>query len=267
MKPYDWETYAKNDKTVRRWRYFLAHDPYTRWGLLKPRGYPGDATLMDFAYKHRSIQGWVDQSGSIGQEIYRCTSSVKQSASARERIKFIADQIQALCEVVPEVSICSYASGHARELELITQSHREKISKFLAIDSDASSLDEVSSSMESVEKVHKNVFRVSMKDYGQFNLVYSLGLFDYLKDRFAFNLIGRMWEGVCPGGKLLIANLNYSAGNLGYCEAIMDWWMIQRSESEMLALGESLKCKSEVESFNVETIGCFSYLIVRKRMA
>lgn len=267
LRTEDWKTYISKNKDINRWRYFLSHDPYTRWGLLKPRGYPGDATLMDFAYKHKFIEEHIENSGPIGQEIYEYTSSAKQSISARKRTQYIANQIAFLCQNHKNISISSFASGHGREFEYLSEAEKENIIELLAIDSDINSLNEISRSFrgESVRCALKNVFRIRMKEYGKYDLVYSLGLFDYLEERYAISLIDKMWCGVKSGGRLLIANLNMNATNLGYCEAIMDWWMIQRNESELLKLGESLQDSASVDNISVENLGCFSYLVINKR--
>ncbi len=102
------------------------------------------------------------------------------------------------------------------------------------------------------------------KDYGEFDFIYSLGLFDYLKEQYAVNLVNKMWGGLKSGGSILIANLNNNAANIAYCEAIMDWWMIQRSEEELSALADSLKDYGSVDNIEVVTIGCFSYLLATK---
>lgn len=59
----DWKTHIEESNEIKRMRFFLCQDPYTRWGLLKPRGYAGDATLMDFAYRHTSIDEHVQLTG------------------------------------------------------------------------------------------------------------------------------------------------------------------------------------------------------------
>lgn len=260
----EWKEFVSRDESLRKWQYFLTHDPYTRWGLVKPRGYAGDATLMDFAYRHRSIEQYLKQSSELGLAIYAHTSSARQSNSARDRTKFIADILTKLCDDKTDVSVASFASGHGRELELLSEDTCSRISKFVAVDSDTSSLQILKHTFNKATCVPKNVFRVRIKEYGEYDFVYSLGLFDYLKGQFATSLLDRMWHGLKGGGKLLIANLNNNAANIAYCEGIMDWWMFQRSEDELHMLGEHLHDHDNVSSIAVHTIGCFSYLTVTK---
>lgn len=65
-----------------------------------------------------------------------------------------------------------------------------------------------------------------------------------------------------PGGKLLIANLDPDAANLGYCEAIMDWWMIPKSRHDFEELGSFLG--EQVSDRQVLRHGCFNYLVCTK---
>jgi SAM-dependent methyltransferase len=264
----DWQRYVKTDNTCRRWRYFLSSDPYTRWGLIKPKGYAGDATLMDFAYGHPSVCEDISSSGPMGMAVYSLTKSAKQSESARQRIGLIADTMERLVETRGFISVTSFASGHGRELELLEQSTRLKIKRFTAIDQDLLSLKELRDSsqnlIDNIQTVCENIMRCKPTAMESADLCYSLGLFDYLKTAQAEKVLKKMWRVVAPGGKLLVANLALNAANLGYCEAIMDWWMLARSEEEMIALGNSLMDTKEVEDMNVAKTGCFYYLIINK---
>lgn len=259
-----WCDYTKKSPLLRKWRYFLALDPYTRWGLLKPRGYAGDATLMDFAYGHTSIQDDVEKAGDLAQTIYRHTSEAPQSASARLRIELIAEEICRATDVAP-VTLVSYASGHARELERLPAQTKAKVHAFIAIDADGRSLHEASRSATGIpfDGQQRNVIKQDMADLPQGDLVYSLGLFDYLNDEHATAVCRKMLAQTKPGGTVLLANLAPTAGNLAYCEAIMDWWMITRDEPQLVTLAEHV-LKEIDGTAAVERHGCFNYLRIRR---
>lgn len=265
--PNDWRKIVKSSSTVRRWRWFLSHDPYTRWGLIKPRGYPGDATLMDFAYGHPSIQDELDCCSPQGLEIYRHTASAPQSESARKRVRVMAARIESLAWSVPNVRVISIASGHARELEGLDNSLASRLASFVAVDQDELSLEQARLSAGNIpfESVRVNVITDDLSPIAPAHLVYSLGLFDYLKTEHAVSVLNKMCRLAVPGGTVVVANLAPDAANLGYCEAIMDWWMIPRTEEEMRQLGESLVApdgrRGEIA---IERHGCFHYLVLTK---
>ena len=260
--PHDeWRTMVRTSPVIRSWRFFLSMDPYTRWGLVKPRGYAGDATLMDFAYGHKSIQAHIAASGPIATSIYAATSGAKQSKSARDRIELLRDEITFMAASRP-ISAISVASGHARELEALPDSTREHILSFTAIDLDIASLHEAKESAGSIDfkPIRRNVIKDELSAQPG-DLVYSLGLFDYLADEHAYVVLNKMLALTASGGKCIVANLAPDAANLGYCEAIMDWWMVTRSRNDMLALGNSCGAVQDGSfSLEVRRMGCFHYL-------
>lgn len=260
----DWCEFTQKSPLLRKWRYFLALDPYTRWGLLKPRGYAGDATLMDFAYGHPVILDEVSQAGPLGEVIYRHTSGAAQSASARLRIQLIAQEI-ARRAVFGPLTVASYACGHARELEHLGVDVAQKLHLFVAVDADKQSLAEAQRSAGGVPfaGVCRNVLKHDLSDAPQVDLVYSLGLFDYLKDEHAALVTRKMLDQAHSGGTVLLANLAPSAANLAYCEAIMDWWMIPRTEADLMRLANEVLQPGEGR-FDVEQHGCFNYLRIQK---
>jgi hypothetical protein len=260
----DWRAFTQKSALLRKWRYFLSLDPYTRWGLLKPRGYPGDATLMDFVYGHPSIRQDVVSAGPMGEAIYRHTSGAASSASARLRIQLIAKEIASTAKAGP-FTVASYASGHARELEQLPAEVAKQVSLFMAIDVDDQSLDEArrSAGPISFEGFKRNVIKQDLADLPEAKLVYSLGLFDYLNDEYATLVIRKMLAQTESGGTALLANLAPSAANLGYCEAIMDWWMLPRTENDLLRLADSAIDQGGYKA-TVDQQGCFNYLRIQK---
>ena len=265
-----WRAIARSDPVIRSWRYFLVHDPYTRWGLIKPRGYPGDATLMDFAYGHPSVGEHISTAGDIGQQIYKLTVGAPQSKSARSRVELLRRELLGqgqglgLGRAVPARAI-SFAAGHARELEGLPKPSEGGLARFTAIDMDADSLATagLAAGQRDYRPMQRNVIRDDLGDVGQAELVYSLGLFDYLDDRTALTVLQRMLLCTAADGRCIVANLSHEAANLGYCEAIMDWWMTTRQGSDLYSLAQraldSTGLKAEVRT---ERRDCFEYLMI-----
>ena len=69
---------------------------------------------------------------------------------------------------------------------------------------------------------------------GDFDLVYSTGLFDYLQQTTAQRLTSAMFEMLRPRGRLLVANFLPGIRDIGYMESFMDWKLIYRTRQEML---------------------------------
>ena len=74
----------------------------------------------------------------------------------------------------------------------------------------------------------------------QSDLVYASGLFDYLDQRAGAVLLKRMFASVRVGGSVVIPNLTPHNEEVGYMEAVMDWWMCYRTETGLRQLASQL---------------------------
>jgi len=114
----------------------------------------------------------------------------------------------------------------------------------VALDADAQSAAEVQQCYSSygVETVTSSFRRLLSKKSGtgEFDLVYSTGLFDYLNQRTGRRLTEAMFQMLRPGGRLLIANFLPGILDVGYMESYMAWKLIYRTRQEMLAISEEV---------------------------
>jgi hypothetical protein len=63
----------------------VLQDPFTAWSYRKPRGYPGDAQLLDFIYGSDNIRCDLAAASDCGRAIYRYTRDAPAPAAVRER--------------------------------------------------------------------------------------------------------------------------------------------------------------------------------------
>ena len=68
------------------------------------------------------------------------------------------------------------------------------------------------------------------------DLIYTVGLFDYLKTRTGRVLALRLYQNLRPGGKLIIGNFKRPNDAIWSLEYWMDWKLIYRTTEEMLEL-------------------------------
>jgi hypothetical protein len=227
-------------------------DPFTRRSFAKPRGYAGDAVMMDMIYRRDSDE----LNGSeLGRFIFGHTTGTGQEARAvRYRRTLIAEMIDELAEQTERPRILSIASGHLREAELSKALKEGAVDEWLALDQDTESLKEVSRccgrAPVRVMNVSVRQILVGKLDAGKFDLVYSAGLYDYLSKPVAEKLTGRMFNLLKPNGKLMIANFLEGLENAAYMEAFMDWNLIYRTEAEM---GDILRTLDQSSSYSHRT--------------
>lgn len=220
-------------------RQIIHADPFTRRAFDKPRGYAGDAELLDLIYG-REEQWPAPQASSIGRRIFHYTTAEPAPAGVRARRGFVADLIDRLAEESDMPHILSIAAGHLREASLSAAVKRRKIGRLVALDADDDSLREVEKcySCYGVETVHARIrgLLTNRLDLGKFDLVYTTGLFDYLQQPIGRRLVSNMFGMLRPGGQLVVANFLPGVRDVGYMEAYMDWFLIYRTRRDMVDL-------------------------------
>ena len=247
----------------------LFQDPLTKRALEKPRGYAGDAVMMDYIYGIHSGEA-NRQSSELGRTICSYIQSRPAGQAVRYRREHIARLIDQVAAGKERPSVLSIASGHLREAELSQALAAGKIGRFVALDVDAASLREIDMHYArlGVETVHGSVRHILRRkvQLGSFDFVYAAGLYDYLTDAVAQALTARMFEMVNAGGQLLIPNFAPRVKDRAYMEAFMDWDLIYRDRNDMPRLMEGIEA-AQIQSFEVYGDPSHSvvYLLVRKK--
>ncbi len=227
----------------------LQQDPYTHRAFTKPRGYAGDAVMMDYVYqtiptKHIS---------PMGAGIFQATTRVSMGLSVVYRKALLNAYINDTVSHNYPFRILSIASGHCRELEGSLALEPSFNGKFVALDADALSCAEVINTypFEKVQVINAGINDLLNEkiDIGDnYDLIYSAGLFDYLTTPTATNLIKLLSEKLRKQGRLLIANFVPQSYGRGYMECFMNWKLIYRTERDLVSLFPD-QLQREVESF------------------
>lgn len=213
----------------------LLEDPYSRDARIKPAGYAGDARTLDYVYLR---DPGLQRITSAGRVLFDVSTGVPIAAAVRDRSSALADFMTRRAQD-QEISVASIACGHARELDKIPDAARSHI-RFWGIDQDAKSVDHCRSRLDptratfevgSVRDILAGRIRIPSSDF-----VYASGLFDYLDQRAGAVLVKRMLAAVKKGGSVVVPNLTPYNEELGYMEAIMDWWMSYRTDADLREL-------------------------------
>lgn len=212
--------------------------PFTRWSFQKPRGYSGDASLIDFIYGHADVADQVARSTSLGLEIFEYTINAPGPVAVRERRDVLTRYVdQTAAQTGPDTEILAIAAGHLREAETSHALRSGTIKRWVALDQDPLSVATISRQFQKtcVEPTEGSVRGLLGKKYrlGTFDLIYAAGLYDYLADKIAIRLTSVCMEMLKPGGVFLFANFSDEMADDGYMESYMNWELLQRSEEEM----------------------------------
>ncbi|HET6251645.1 MAG TPA: class I SAM-dependent methyltransferase [Tepidisphaeraceae bacterium] len=216
-------------------------DPFTGHCFRKPRGYAGDAELLDYLY---GISDAPSATSPIGRSIFHHMMEQQGALSVRSRGKILAQVIDETADTRPSPRILSIACGHLREGHHSKALAEGRIGEFIAFDQDADSLAHVSRAfagkgVKTVSGSVKSILGEKMWFEG-FDLVYAAGLYDYLSERVAIRLTRMMFDMLAPGGRLLVANFAPTLPEVGYMETFMDWKLIYRTAEEMARLSSDI---------------------------
>jgi len=261
-----WQRTIANVVAPHRVRAMLHEDPLTRRAFQKPRGYAGDAGLLDLIYRHAPFAGELTDVGAVVNDVAQLQQSSRSVCERREILAALIDRVAAE-RTMPR--ILSLACGHLREAQHSEAVRSREVGEIVAVDQDPLSLDvvvrEMAGSPVTAVKASIRRFLVDPSIYGDFDLIYSAGLYDYLDDETAKRLTTSMFAALRPGGTLLVANFAPELLDIGYMEAIMDWQLIYRDEAGVARFCDDLPAE-EIRDRKLErdSGGSVVYLTVRK---
>ncbi len=242
MTPEQWKEYIRSELRKSPIQDFSHLCPLTRRNFEKPRGYAGDAVMMDYIYG-RSDHGTLSALDTTTEELYRYTTSAPASRAVRYRRRRVAGYIDEACHAAKrDTNILSVACGHLREADLSREIQERNFNSFIAFDQDQESLSVVRNDygrfgIETRAGGVRSLIsgRTTFED-NSFDLVYTAGLYDYLDQIVARRLTSILFKSLKSGGKLMVANFLPDIPDVGYMEGLMDWWLVYRSDEQMMDL-------------------------------
>lgn len=217
---------------------FIHQDPFCRWSFEKPRGYSGDAELLDFIYGHPSIAGAIAAATPLGRDLYECTRASQSSAAVRERSELLTHHVDEIASRVGgDAEILTIAAGHLREADRSTALRDGLIKRWVALDQDPQSIgaivrDFAGTPVDAIDGSVKGLLSGAY-NLGQFDFVYAAGLYDYLPRAIAIKLTRKCMRMLKPNGVFLFANFAEDIPDDGYMETFMNWALLLRSEADM----------------------------------
>ena len=217
----------------------LLEDPYTARAFGKPRGYAGDAVLIDMIYDQQP----PEETSLRGRDIFAVTTSFPVARAVRERRAVAAEMLER--EWRSGKRICALACGHLREADGLVGCD---LSNITAVDQDDLSLERVRNLHQGrITLEAANVLqylRRAARSGERFDHIYTLGLTDYFDDRAMRMLHGLMKKCLNPGGTILVANFIRGHIATGWMDAVMDWHLVYRSEGELHGFAREIGMQS-----------------------
>jgi SAM-dependent methyltransferase len=246
------------DPAAREWsrrtiEESLLQAPGAHRARIKPFGYPGDYEVMNFIYD-RPFEGAT----LFARAVELCFWHARCSVAVRARKELVKRELKALLArragAHPPVRVLSIAAGPAAELaELFDEIEDLRAPMDVVLfEQDKGALAHAWRRLEPTVsarfpgRVHFTFLHDSIKrllrdpgllePFGHFDLVYSVGLLDYLQPLTAVSLLRNLAAAVAPGGRLLVANMVDHPARW-YLEVPLDWSLIYRTRDELLDIG------------------------------
>lgn len=258
---------------------FLLLCPFTARLNLKPRGYQGDSEMMRMIYSN-DYQG----ESTFSKLLHKHSVGHKATQSVRNRIAIVPQVLEGFSSSCPVcssdgISVLSVGSGPALELEnlLRTPPDFDKY-RFTLFDQDPLAHSEAATLIHEIEVRFRRSLQVAYLEesvrtmlfsrqpeqrWGQFDFIYSMGLFDYLSAPVARAVFGRLYQLLRSEGEMLIGNFHVSNPSKYYMEYWGDWMLIHRTEQEIRALLQHASF-SKVSVF-YDDIGTQMFLHLKKK--
>lgn len=245
----------------------------------KPFGYPGDFVIMNYIYDHQGDMYLGGTSYEMILNSYVC--GIPTTRSNPVRIEYIISNIMQMMKDGNELNILSVACGSARELfEILKRGKVKGVLNFTCFDFEPKAIEYIKAELGKIDvRARENVNIKFMKDnvlnivrrralrdgIGEQDLIYAIGLYDYLNDNLASKLTSSLFSLVRPGGKLIIVNISFERGVYrAYYEMLGEWRMFHRTRSEMLEWAENLDGLKDKHFEEPEGGEAYYYLVLEK---
>ncbi|UCH75103.1 MAG: class I SAM-dependent methyltransferase [Rhodospirillales bacterium] len=231
--------------------------PIWRRSYEKPLGYPGDYQVMNHVYEWQS-----EGETAIGKLLHHIGLEIGEFVGTRMRMvqQIIADEV-ANRKSNDAMHVTSIGSGPAKEVSNYLQADAIPAPiSFTLIDQEHEALEQAYGDIYPQTTRHRGratvqCLNMSFVDLAKKNrifpgvgpqdLIYSMGIIDYLTDHRARGLIASLYDRLAPGGRLVIGNLRKtSSSSLWPMEFICDWSVYYRDEKTMWAMVDGLPAKS-----------------------
>jgi extracellular factor (EF) 3-hydroxypalmitic acid methyl ester biosynthesis protein len=221
----------------------------------KPLGYPGDFRIMYQVYDDENVGDNVYQ-----KLVHRLGLNVAECIETRMQVvrSHIVEVVRSRGQGRP-ARILSLGSGPAREIETFLSGPSARVGRaeFILIDRETQALgfsydrayphilkQRGMSSLQCLYISFTDVLRGDggLHDVPPQDMIYSVGLLDYLSDRRSRMLVHKLYAALAPGGMLIVGNMNDTQlSNLWPMEFITDWTLMYRGDAEMRAWAHGLR--------------------------
>ena len=257
----------------------LLSAPINHRSYFKPSGYPGDFAIMQMIHENQ-----FDGETFFSKLLHKYTTSIPGAQVAKKRTAYLAEQIAVFTRECKKdrVEIFSIASGPSLEIAYLL-THMSEVTDRISItllDQEINALKfsqdrlyesriKVGSTMQ-VKFIHqalgdylRQIAEVKVGE--KYDMIYAFGLFDYFDNGVGRLVIKSLLPLLNPSGQILISNASLENFDYqSYVEYGMEWYMVYRSQKDLLQLVKGLKQDYSIEITEIES-GMMKFLKIKSQ--
>ena len=193
-----------------------------------PQGSQGDHKTLEVIYKNTPL------SEGIGHYIDLCALNFQLGEGVRNRIKMLEGMLGDEIQQRQLPFVMNIGCGSCRELMGIAPEITDSEARIICVDNDNDALAYAQDRLDYVGILPQVVLRkynalrmfddeTNMAEFGKQDIIYSVGLFDYLPDDFLVKLLRALYNLLNPGGKLIAAFKDASRYRSQDYHWLVDW--------------------------------------------
>lgn len=250
VKDFSPEEHERHGYYFRRalWPYIMGAAFMQRTNL-KPRGYAGDAVMMDMLYDNKFVGRYA-----FNKLLHKHPVEHAAAQAVRNRRVLVPQMMRELLATSDRrpFNILSVACGPARELEDFFKTDEDCDRLHITLlDQDDEALAAARMMVDVMGQRRQRPLNVKWVNdsvrtllrtrdlaakVGRFDFIYTMGMFDYLTPPVARALMAKLYDLLQPGGAMVVGNYHASNPSRYYMAYWLDWILYYRTEAEMLEL-------------------------------
>jgi len=230
----------------KRYRSNFLYGDYVRWCFKKPFGYSGDFKIIEDIYHNKPCTTGFDRLwDNRFLELDASKSTRERKEDFKQILKDFLSKSKKNCS-----RIMNLASGSARELKELSETDAKDLLLNVTIDCcdfENKALEYAAQLLKESKNINflqKNVIRLALATEiteeipYKYDLIYSMGLFDYLEERIAIKLISNLKKILKQNGTIIITNYTAKENNTSayLMEWLVEWGLIYRTAEEFKSL-------------------------------
>ena len=236
-----------------------------------PQGYQGDYRMLENVYKNTPL------SEGFGYYLDRYGLSLPLAKAVRSRVMKLEEIVRQEIAVRNAASALNIACGSCRELMGLAPDIANTGAQFTCIDTDGDALAFAMDRLSLTEAAENITFRkynavrmfddeLNMVEFGKMDIIYSVGLFDYLPSDFLARLLGALYRLLHENGTLVAAFKDADQYRHQDFHWLVNWdGFQQRTEKEFLSILDQAGIpRSAIKEERDETGIIIFYLITKK---